>query len=273
VGTFVLLEMDWQDPGEVLLDGDIPGHKPGLPGWNLLRRLGGEISEVLAFTPGEEVEPGRPVLLTGQFQQPGLFRALLLPGRPETLCRLAVIGERGRAELQLPVGWAGPAILSWNDPPGELHEEYFEPWDPWPTMVERFEAAVSPRRPTSPAPAGSQAITTEPAVAYGSSGTAREDIILPQPVWQDEVRALELDDAALRSAAHHRGTVLDYQEASEQVGFKGTMTLVGCGVLWSTVLLFILSRWYPQIGYVIIPVLILFLGMQLLKYLIPEQKK
>ena len=31
--------------------------------------------------------------------------------------------------------------------------------------------------------------------------------------------------------------VLDYQEASEETGFKGTMTLVGCGLLWGLLLI------------------------------------
>ena len=64
---------------------------------------------------------------------------------------------------------------------------------------------------------------------------------------------------------------MDYQEASEEVGFKGTMTLVGCGLLWCVLLLLILSAWFPKVGWLIIPVLVLFLALQLLRWLIPRR--
>ena len=41
---------------------------------------------------------------------------------------------------------------------------------------------------------------------------------------------------------------MDYQEANEEVGFKGTMTLLGCGMLWGVIVILLLSRWYPWTG-------------------------
>ena len=49
------------------------------------------------------------------------------------------------------------------------------------------------------------------------------------------------------------------------------MTLVGCGLLWCVLLLLILSAWFPKVGWLIIPVLALFLALQLLRWLIPRR--
>ena len=83
---------------------------------------------------------------------------------------------------------------------------------------------------------------------------------------------LELDDAVRRSIERRRTSVLEYQEASEETGFKGTMTLVGCGLIWAIILLVILSFWFPKIGWLILPLLVIFLGMQFLRYLIPSRR-
>jgi len=87
--------------------------------------------------------------------------------------------------------------------------------------------------------------------------------------WQDEVRALELDEAARRSVERRRASTLDYQEVSEEVGFKGTMTLVGCGLLWGLLLLLGLAAWDERFLWLVVPTLVIFLGLQLLRWLIP----
>jgi hypothetical protein len=65
--------------------------------------------------------------------------------------------------------------------------------------------------------------------------------------------------------------LLEYPEATEEVGFKGTMTLVGCGVLWACLLLLVFSHWVPWLGWAIAPVLIVFLGLQTLRWAIPRR--
>lgn len=248
VGSFRLLEVERAEMGPVLDNLDIPGHKPSFPGWDLLRRLGGEIAEVTAFAAGEEIAEGEPLLLAGRFAPGGLFRLTLLPSAPTTSWRLNVVGRKGRAELFLPHGMAGPALLDYRSDSGDRCEEAWERWDPWPAVIGLFEAAL--RKDEK----GEQ--------SSGSSSRLS---------WQDAVRSLELDDAARRSIEKRRTSLLEYQEASEEVGFKGTMTLVGCGLLWLVILVVILARWVPQIGYLIVPILAVFLVMQLLRYLIPRE--
>ena len=63
------------------------------------------------------------------------------------------------------------------------------------------------------------------------------------------MRCLELDDAARRSVARRRASALEYQEATEEAGFKGTMTLLGCGLLWVSLLLLIVLRRIAPVGY------------------------
>jgi hypothetical protein len=44
-----LIDMEHWAEETALLDADVPGHKAGLPGWDVLRFLGGEIAEVMAL--------------------------------------------------------------------------------------------------------------------------------------------------------------------------------------------------------------------------------
>src|SRR5262249_21545441 len=64
---------------------------------------------------------------------------------------------------------------------------------------------------------------------------------------------------------------MEYQEANEEVGFKGTMTLVGCALVWVILLLFIGSLWLPWLRWVIVPVLVFFLVLQLFRWIIPRR--
>ena len=89
--------------------------------------------------------------------------------------------------------------------------------------------------------------------------------------WQDELRSLELDDAARRSVERGRSNALDLQETTEEATFKGTMTLVGCSLIWLTVIVLILSAWIPWLAWLIVPVFSVFLVMQGLRWIVPKQ--
>jgi predicted dehydrogenase len=265
LGSFRLLEIRYEAKGEILDSIAEAGHKPTFPGWDVLRRLGGEIAELSAFAEHEDVEPGAAVFVSGRFDLGGLFQTTLLPLQPEDALRLVVSGSRGRAELLLPQSWNGPAFLTWRDDSGELHEETWERWDPWPALVAEFDAAVAILRKTP-----------------------EEKAAAPRPLvtWQDAIRAVELDDAARRSIEKRRSSLLEYQEASEDVGFKGTMTLVGCVVLWLLPLVLLSTMlvrpigwvelpggfwvYVPHIAWLVVPVLAVFLILQLFRYLIPK---
>jgi hypothetical protein len=239
VGFFRLLVVERAAAGEVLNHAEIEGQKPSFPGWDVLRTLGGEVVEVSAFAGPEELRADEPVFVAGRFEKGGVFQATFLPNRPEPGARLTLVGTKGNVELEFPVGPSGPAFLSWRDAGGERREEWWEPYDPWPALVVQLEAAVAGRAVLA---------------------------------WQDEVRCLELDDAARRGVEKRRASSLDFQEANEEVGFKGTMALAGCGLLWVVILLLIVSRFVPWLGWLMVPLLVLFLGLQLLRYFIPGKR-
>jgi hypothetical protein len=215
------------------------GGKAAFPGWDVLRALGGEVAELSSLAEGEEAAADAPVLLAGRFERGGMFQVTLLPQREDSACRLTAVGRAGRAELLFPVGPDGPAFLDWRDAAGERHEEYWESYDPGPALVGAFEEAVAGRRP---------------AVS-----------------WRDAVRALELDDEARRSLSRRRTSLLEYPEATEEVGFKGTMTLVGCAVLWGVLLLVIGAAWLPWLRWAVVPLLVGFLILQLFRYALPAR--
>jgi hypothetical protein len=230
----VILDLEVSGRSELLFaSGEEPG-RPTFPGWTLLRRVGGEIAEVEALAEGEEVAPGDPVFIQGRFASGGLFRVLIRPNADRDVFRVSILGR----------GDDGPKL----DQPAPDR-----PADSWMAIAELFEKAVAelPHTPRA-APGAGRAVTD-----------------LDVLNWLDEIRCLELDDAARRSVERRRASALDYQEASEEVGFKGTMTLVGCGLLWVILLLLVLSAWFPWVGRLIVPVLVVFLGLQLLRWLVP----
>jgi predicted dehydrogenase len=271
-GVFRLLEIERGATGAVLDGFDGAGRKRTFPGWDVLRSLGGEINEVCGFAEREDPEAADPVFLNGRFETGGLFQVTLLPEQAAPRWRLAVIGTAGRVELLFTLGWPGPAFLEFRDTTGEPREESWESWDPWPALVEVFEAALGQRTGNHGSRGPERERVTLRSHRAPDSASVARPLTIPF-TWQDTIRALELDDAARRSIERRRSSLLEYPEANEEVSFKGTMTLAGCGLLWVVLLLLIVSRWVPPAGWLIVPLLlVLFMGVQLLRYLIPQEQ-
>lgn len=245
-----LLRIEQSAHGRLVLGTEIDGGRATLPGWEIIRTLGGEIGEIAGFAAGEEVDPDSPLLLTGRFVSGALFHSSLLPHQNKT--RLACLAHDGVNEYELlfPYGLDGPAFLTWSDAAGVLQEENWDPWHPWPKMVEVIEQCLAATQGKLPSRENNLPVT-----------------------WSDEVRALELDDGVRRSVAKGRVSSMEYPEVSEEVAFKSTMTLVGCGVLWLTIVLVILSRWAPALGYGVWAMLGVFIVLQLLRWIIPSPQE
>ena len=131
-----LLEIERWSTEEVLRQAEQVGRHVSLPGWDTLRRLGGEVREVFALAGAEDVGPNTSLLLSGQFVLGGLFQATLLPGQADNRLRITLTTPVGRAELLFPQGWPGPAQLNYRDGTGENHSESWPAADPWPGVVE-----------------------------------------------------------------------------------------------------------------------------------------
>ncbi|HYV39217.1 MAG TPA: Gfo/Idh/MocA family oxidoreductase [Gemmataceae bacterium] len=236
----MLIELEQSSTEAVLLDTESEGHHPGVPGWPVLRLLGGEIAEIVGLAATEDMAPDGPLLLAGRFVAGGMFRMTLLPGQVDSHWRLIARTKSARIELDCSEGWPSAKRLVSRDETGQSKELSWNQWDPWAALVETFEQAVATKS-------------------------------FPQPNWREEVRCLELDDAARRSVERRRASTLDYQEATEEVGFKGTMTLVGCALLWGSLVLLLASVWVPILAAAILPVFGLFLLFQFLRWFLPAK--
>lgn len=255
------LELEIWSTEEVLLDAEDESGKPGLPAWDVLRLIGGEIAEVYLQTTQAELLPGQPLLLSGRFLSGLVFQATYVPEQSEARWRLSLVTTTGRATLSFEQGWPGPSCWTHTDEGGAERTEKFEPFDPWSALLEHFEQEVDVAsiRRVHQRPLARSLVEDPPALA-----------------WQDELRALELDDAARRSAEKGRVSTLDLQETTEEATFKGTMTLVGCSLIWLTLVVLIVSVWVPPLAWAILPLLAIFMAMQALRWVVPtsnEEKK
>jgi predicted dehydrogenase len=258
LGELRFLVYEMCTPEAVFREPDSAGRSAGLPGWEWLRGLRGEIVDVSAYTEPEDLSDDLPLFIAGRFEKGGIFQSIYYPCAPEERQVLYWQGTAGRAELQVLSNPDMAARLRWwikDQPPGEQTWGSIDRWQP---LVKVFETAIEEwRRSPVISPAGSEPDRrTSPAY----------------PSWQDEIRILEIEDAVRRSIAHHRTVSLEFPEATEEAGFKGTMTLVGCGLLWGLILLLVMSRWLPWLGWVVIPLLIIFLALQLLRWVVPPSR-
>jgi predicted dehydrogenase len=257
IGEFKLLQVEHAASGSFVLEPSDSDEMWLLPDWSRLRVVGGEIAVVSALAAKEDLTPREPLLVSGVFESGAAFQATYLADSSKSKWSARVGGTHGRAELLFPHGLQGPSFLTWRDERGELHEDYFPAWDPWPALAAAFESLIQGNRSAAP----NEGITPSPRPqsAYSLLSTLR-------PTWQDVIRALELDTAVRRSVAKRRADILEYPDATEETGFKGTMTLVGCGLIWVILLLLVLSAWKPWLGWFIVPVLAIFILLQGLRW-------
>jgi len=252
-----VLELEIWSTEEALLEFSDEDPKPSVPGWDVLRCIGGEIAEVYLQTTAGELSGGEALLLAGRFQNGVLLQATYVPHQAEASWRVSLLTTTGRATLLFPHGWPGPATLTYTDESGIQKSESWQMMDPWSGWIERFEQELANTLTRN---------TTSHEVAEES--LARTPSLLG---WQDELRALELDDAARRSVKYGRSSTLDLQEVTEEAGFKGTMTLVGCSMIWMSVIVLIVSVWVPWITWAIVPIFGAFLLMQGLRWVFPKK--
>ncbi len=268
---------------EFWLEGAGDDARPGLPGWDVLRRIGGEIVELYGIAAEEEPSRGQPLIVTGKFIDGRLFHATFLANQAENFWRIAVVGSRPLA-LVFPEGWPGPATLTHEDDTGALRTESWPALPPWTPLIDALETAVMARpvrrADRAPGATDNQCWTSSPANSQSTTVIQAADTFVgalsrdvgPTLGWTDEIRALELDDSIRRSLHYRRAYTLDLQDATEEANFKGTMTLVGCSLMWIILVLLFLSIWVPWLGWLIFPSLGVFLGLQFLRRFVREKR-
>jgi predicted dehydrogenase len=251
IGSLRLIEIEWRVSGPLLAELGPKQNLVALPGWDILRTLLGEVAEIAAFAGGEEIAADQPVPLSGRSETGALFRILFIPHEPRSHLEIRCLGATGRASLTFANGWPAPATFSAsNAQSATIQQEVWTTVSPWDGVIAEFEKRSG--KPLRPHVAGTPAPPEEKSSMLS---------------WQTETRCLELDDATRRSVERRRAILLEYPEASEEVGFKGTMTLVGCVVLWGILGVFMISLWIPWLQWTIVPILLIFLGMQSFRWL------
>jgi predicted dehydrogenase len=194
-------------------------------GWSALRQIGGEIVEVSGLAAAVEIQNKLPLAATGVFESGGLFQATLLPNAYEDRLRLTVHGDFAVAILDGPAP-DGSATLRWRGLGTDWKEKSWAAMDRWQSLIGIVEA---------------------------------KDDESSELSWRDEIRCLELADGLRRSVEKRRTSGLEYQEISEEVGSKGTLTLIGCAMIWLMLLVFMLSVWIPWVRWAIVPMIAGFL--------------
>lgn len=201
--------------------------RPGFTGWTILRRLGGDIAEISGVSASSGWAPDQPLFVTGRFEDGQMFQ--IVTGPASALNRLTMQAGASRVQLDALAAWSETIVES------SIGEKTTIAFDAWPALVAEIEVQLTGQ-------------------------TARLS-------WHDAIRCQELDDALRRSIEKRRSESLDYQEVSADSGSKGTITLIGCAMLWLMLLIFGLSIWVPWIRWAIVPLIVVFLGLILLRVL------
>lgn len=211
---------------------------------DLARLLGGELTRLSAMAPTHE--PSGYASLGIQLSGPAnvLIRYSVLPVEREALGRLTAIGANGKAVLMMPENGDWTLETAEGD---AVHSERFADWDPAAAALEQMVQLVegNPVRPT----------------------------------WEDACREVELADSIQRSLDKGRTVELHYEDYSEDGTFKGTMTSLGCALLWLAPLVLLVGIVLGQLGWpladyiphLLLAVLAVFLLLQLLRLAVPKK--
>ena len=206
--------------------------------WDVLRRLGGEIVEVSGFAEQEEIVVERPLLAFGRFEFGGLFQLTQLPACEEEAINVVIEGKSAWTEVCRTdsSGWEirNKAADVLPSPDGNVVR--------WSALAQLIDSALS-----------------------GAS-------VSPLLSWQDEIRAVELDDALRRSVEKRRSSSMDYAEVNEEASARSSITLIGCGMIWLMLLIFAISIWVPWIRWLVVPMLIGFLALLATRWLVERSK-
>lgn len=211
---------------------------PLLHAWHLPRLVAGEIRELSALSQTEEPTLASTVAISGRYQAGAFFQLHLTPrpGMYDSL-HLVVKGQQGELELVLPTGWFGGGHLQWRTAAAEGHRDL-------------------------PATARSAALLTLGQAAVAGS---------PLASWTDATRCLELYSATRQSMRRRRMVVMEYESLGEVGNFKSTMAALGCGLMLLVIVLFFTVPTVPWLKWLILPLLVMFLALQGLRWLARDE--
>jgi hypothetical protein len=221
-------------------------------GVDVVRALLGEIEALTATgdPPGEDPDLELVVQLRAAESRRAELRAWCGPSEPE---RLTLHGTLGSLTLEIETTLEQPLRLIRRELSRPEEITQFESWDP--------HAAVF-------------------SVLMASRGR-QAGVALPSPNIHDGTRAMELVEATARSLRRNRTVDLHYEAISEESSFKSVMTSTGCMILVVSLFAVLLAlsgpplglNWTIYIAYVIPPILVVFMVMQVLRFAVQRPKE
>lgn len=233
-GSFVSGQLRFFECTMPLLAGQ-PAKASFVNAWAWLRRLGGEIESVTANAVFDCTDAPDHVVVTAVCEGGCLATFRWTATTSSEIC-VRVESSAGHCICRLPNGMSGEAQCTHSTSEKDVVEPIESP-DLGALWLERWESL--------------------------SAQDAASD-------WITSTRSVEIADAIERSLAKRRTISLNYELASESVAFRSVMTPVGCGLLFGAtifaVLMVPLHRWIAfdrTIGWLILPVVVVFLLLQL----------
>jgi myo-inositol 2-dehydrogenase/D-chiro-inositol 1-dehydrogenase len=212
---------------------------------DVIRALVGEVEALTATgdPPGDDPDLELVVQLRASEGRRAEIRAWCGPSEPG---RLILQGANGVLTLEFERTFEQPLRLIRRLSQQPETTTTFAPWDPH------------------------QAIFS---VLMNSQGR-RAASDLPSPSIQDGTRAMELVEATARSLRRGRTIDLHYESISEESSFKSVMTSTGCMLLVGSLFAVIVAlsgpplgfNWTIYLAYLIPPVLVIFMVLQVLRY-------
>jgi myo-inositol 2-dehydrogenase/D-chiro-inositol 1-dehydrogenase len=217
-----------------------------------VRALVGEIEALTATGDPPGVDPDLELVV--QLRAAGGRRAELRawcgPSEPS---RLTLQGAMGSLTLDFETTLEQPLRLIRRESQQPENIMSFEPWDPHGAIFSVLLASRGRHDGSAP----------------------------PSPNIHDGTRAMELVEATVRSLRRGRTVDLHYEPISEESSFKSVMTSTGCMILVASFFAVLLAlsgpplgfHWTIYIAYVIPPILVIFMVMQVLRFAVRRPKE
>ncbi len=218
---------------------------------DVIRALVGEIEALTATgdPPGEDPDLELVVQLRAPVGRRAELRAWCGTSEPGRLTLQAVMGS---LTLEFETSLERPLRLIRRESQQPEQSTNFEPWDKHAAVFSVLIASL-----------GRRAVSD-----------------LPSPNIHDGTRAMELVEATARSLRRGRTVDLYYEPISEESSFKSVMTSTGCMLLVGSLFAVMLAlsgpplgfNWTIYIAYVIPPILVIFVVLQMLRFALRTPK-
>jgi myo-inositol 2-dehydrogenase/D-chiro-inositol 1-dehydrogenase len=210
-----------------------------------VRAILGEIEALTASgdPPGEHPEYELVVHFRAALGRRAELRVWSGPPEPS---RISLMGASGSLTLEVDPLYQQPARLVRRTLSEAIQHDELEPFDPYQAIFAVLEASLA--RHAGPD--------------------------LPSPNLHDATRAMELAEATVRSLRRGRTVEMYYEPITEEANFKSVMTSTGCVILLVALCALPLAlagpalgwNWTIFIAYLIPPVLVVFVVMQVLRF-------